>query len=285
MPRFVLASLVALVPLAAFVPPSGFADTVAPSAGPDEGPSSAASVDGEAGDSSGSPRAAGYTVQGRRYHLLDSAAGFRERGIASWYGERFHGRQTASGEPFDMHALTAAHPHLPLQSVVRVSDVGTGASVIVRVNDRGPFAEERVIDLSRAAARQLGMLESGTAEVTIEALDEGSADEMSGEMTEEVPDGAVSTEAGTARSDAPSAVDAGATFIQIGAFAERANADALVRRVRAHVSSPTDIDHDAERALYRVRVGPIGDAPSRRRVLESLATIGIDGHTVRVPVR
>ena len=285
MPRFVLASLVALVPLAAFVPPAALADTLAPSGGPDEGPSSAASVYGEAPDSSGSPRAAGYTVRGRRYHLLDSAVGFRERGTASWYGERFHGRQTASGEPFDMHALTAAHPHLPLQSVVRVSAVGTGASVIVRINDRGPFADERVIDLSRAAARQLGMLESGTAEVTIEALDARSAGEVSGETEDEVSDGAVSTEAGTGRSDTPPAVDAGTTFIQVGAFAERANADALVRRVRAHVSSPAGIDHDAGRALYRVRVGPIGDAPSRRRVLESLATIGIDGHTVRVPVR
>ncbi len=111
-----------------------------------------------------------YTVFGQRYKVLDSAAGFIEQGTASWYGEKFHGRKTSSGEIYDMHAMTAAHKNLPLPTFVRVTNLENNNSVVVKVNDRGPFVGDRIIDLSLSAALELGMKEQGTANVRIEAL-------------------------------------------------------------------------------------------------------------------
>jgi rare lipoprotein A len=111
-----------------------------------------------------------YEVFGQRYFVLDSAEGYRERGYASWYGKKFHGRRTSSGEPYDMYKMTAAHRTLPLPSYVRVTHLGNGRSAIVRVNDRGPFHDDRIIDLSYAAAARLGMTEQGHARVEVEAL-------------------------------------------------------------------------------------------------------------------
>ncbi len=111
-----------------------------------------------------------YTVFGQEYEVIDSAKGFAEWGVASWYGKKFHGRPTASGEVYDMHKLTAAHKHLPLPTFVRVTRLDNGQFVIVKVNDRGPFVKGRSIDLSFAAASHLGMLDNGSAYVYIEAL-------------------------------------------------------------------------------------------------------------------
>lgn len=111
-----------------------------------------------------------YEVFGKRYFVLDSARGYRERGGASWYGKKFHGRRTSSGEAYDMYEMTAAHRTLPLPSYVRVTHLGNGRSAIVRVNDRGPFHEDRIIDLSYAAAARLGLTEKGHARVEVEAL-------------------------------------------------------------------------------------------------------------------
>lgn len=112
-----------------------------------------------------------YTVRGKTYTPLKSARGFKEEGLASWYGEAFHGRSTASGEPFNMYAMTAAHKILPLQTTVRVTSVRTGRSIVVRVNDRGPFVSGRVIDLSYKAAQQLGIIGPGVSRVRVEAID------------------------------------------------------------------------------------------------------------------
>jgi rare lipoprotein A len=111
-----------------------------------------------------------YEVFDQRYFVLDKAEGYRERGGASWYGKKFHGRRTSSGEPYDMYEMTAAHRTLPLPSYVRVTHLGNGRSAIVRVNDRGPFHEDRIIDLSYAAAARLGITEAGHAPVEVEAL-------------------------------------------------------------------------------------------------------------------
>lgn len=111
-----------------------------------------------------------YTVFGKRYEVLDSAAGFIDRGTASWYGEKFHGRKTSSGDIYDMHAMTAAHKNLPLPTFVRVTNLENNSSVVVKVNDRGPFVGDRIIDLSLAAALELGMKEQGTANVQVQAL-------------------------------------------------------------------------------------------------------------------
>ena len=114
-----------------------------------------------------------YRQSGRTYRPLDTSEGYDERGIASWYGEKFHGRPTSSGEPFDMNVPSAAHRTLPLPSWVRVTNLGNGRSVILRVNDRGPFADpgRRIIDVSYAAAVALGMVGTGTASVRVEAVE------------------------------------------------------------------------------------------------------------------
>jgi rare lipoprotein A len=113
-----------------------------------------------------------YEVFGRRYQILGSADGYRERGLASWYGEAFHGRPTANGETFDMHALSAAHRTLPLDTWVEVVNLDNGRRLVLRINDRGPFAHvnERIIDLSYAAALELGVVGPGTARVDVRAL-------------------------------------------------------------------------------------------------------------------
>lgn len=112
-----------------------------------------------------------YEVYGETYHVLATARGYRERGIASWYGEEFHGKRTSSGEPYNMHAMTAAHRTLPLPTYVRVTNLDNRREVLVRVNDRGPFSDNRVIDLSFAAATELGIVRNGTAEVEVVAVD------------------------------------------------------------------------------------------------------------------
>ena len=112
-----------------------------------------------------------YTVRGKTYRPYLSADGYREEGVASWYGRDFHGRKTANGERYDMYRLTAAHKLLPLGTQVRVTHLGNGRSIVVRVNDRGPFIDNRIIDLSYAGAKELGMIGRGTAEVRVEALE------------------------------------------------------------------------------------------------------------------
>ena len=115
-----------------------------------------------------------YEVFGKKYVPLTSVQSFHQRGVASWYGKRFHGQKTASGERYDMYAMTAAHPILPIPSYARVTSVRTGKQVIVRINDRGPFHSDRVIDLSYAAAYRLGLIGTGSGEVEIEAIVPGA---------------------------------------------------------------------------------------------------------------
>ncbi len=112
-----------------------------------------------------------YEVYGKTYHVLPTASGYSERGMASWYGEDFHGKRTSSGEPYNMHAMTAAHKTLPLPSYVRVTNLQNKREIIVRVNDRGPFVDDRIIDLSFAAATELGVVRNGTAEVEVTTVD------------------------------------------------------------------------------------------------------------------
>src|SRR5690554_1328199 len=116
-------------------------------------------------------KAAPYRVLGKTYHPLQSASGYREKGLASWYGTKFHGQHTANGETYDLYGMTAAHKTLPLPSYVRVSNLENGRQVVLRVNDRGPFYEQRIIDLSFAAAKKLGFAEKGAARVEVEGID------------------------------------------------------------------------------------------------------------------
>jgi rare lipoprotein A len=196
-----------------------------------------------------------YEVDGRRYVVLPSAAGYVEQGVASWYGPDFHGGRTSTGETYDMDAMTGAHPTLPLPAWVRVTNLENGRSVVVRLNDRGPFAKGRIIDLSRAAAEQLDMVRAGTARVEVVSL-AGAAP----------PAGAApAAAAGTA-----------AYYAQAGAFGSLENAEALAVRLRdAGISGVTVIDASADgRALFRVRAGPVATLPEFDALIERLRAAG-----------
>lgn len=199
-----------------------------------------------------------YTVLGKRYYVLPTAAGYVERGVASWYGPGFHTAQTSNGEPYDMYGMTAAHKTLPLPAYVQVTHLGNGRSVILRVNDRGPFKDGRIIDLSYTAAAKLGILKAGTAFVEVRALTPGEP--------------APGETAAAAAAPQPSAL-----FVQAGAFGTEANASKLSGRLRAQGISNSFVRQDQlnGQPLYRVRVGPIPSVPEFDRVLARLKALGI----------
>lgn len=177
-----------------------------------------------------------YVALGKTYTPHNDRVAYSEVGTASWYGRRFHGRKTASGEPYDMYAMTAAHPTLPIPSYARVTALATGKSVVVRINDRGPFHSDRIIDLSYTAAHKLGFLGHGSARVRVERID---------------------PEAGHPENGAP----AREQFLQLGAFSSVDNARALLERVRAALGLSADRAHViVADALHRVRIGPYASA-------------------------
>ncbi|NGP54146.1 septal ring lytic transglycosylase RlpA family protein [Thioalkalivibrio sp. XN8] len=203
-----------------------------------------------------------YEVMGRRYYVMNDAAGYRERGVASWYGTKFHGRLTSSGEPYDMYAMTAAHKTLPLPSYVRVTHLGNGRSVIVRVNDRGPFIGERIIDLSYAAAVRLGMQEEGTALVDVEIVGPG-------------------TTAATAPAGKPAATAtavAGPVWLQVGAFSDADNAARLEARLAEHGIGEVVTRQERRRlqTIYRVRIGPLASVDEIEGMLARVRALGFD---------
>jgi len=217
-----------------------------------------------------------YDVFGHRYYVLNTSRGFRERGVASWYGKKFHGKLTSSGDTYDMHAMTAAHKTLPLPTKVRVRNLKNGRSVIVTVNDRGPFVDNRIIDLSYAAATQLDMIREGTALVEIEVLTETAPPEASKSAG---PDVAPGTR--PAAETAP-----GNLYLQVGAFGERANAQQLLDRLHGSGFPNAVIRSDTTRipSLFRVRLGPIADVAEYDALVEKMSALQIiDMHLVSEP--
>jgi len=206
-----------------------------------------------------------YEVFGRRYHVMESSRGHVERGIASWYGTKFHGRRTSSGEPYDMYAMTAAHKHLPLPTFARVTHLENGRSIVVRINDRGPFHDNRVIDLSYAAAYKLGMLDKGTAPVEVRVIDPGEP--------------APTTRLAGA---APQAPGGAVIYLQAGAFASAQNAQRLREQLTRSLGKPVRVQPSgAGRAVYRVQVGPLPSTEQLDAVAARLADLGIrDTHVV-----
>lgn len=207
-----------------------------------------------------------YEVMGRRYYVMNDGVGHRERGVASWYGTKFHGRTTSSGEPYDMYAMTAAHKTLPLPTYVRVTHRGNGRSVVVRVNDRGPFVGDRIIDLSYAAAVRLGMHNDGTALVDIEVVAPGS--------TTAAPV--------LARADAPPGeAHAESVWLQVGAFSDEANATRLQARLANEGIRDvvTLSEARAGKRVYRVRIGPLTAVEAVESMLARVRGLGIqDAH-------
>lgn len=229
---------------------------------------------------------ASYAVLGKRYYTLSSSRGFTERGIASWYGRKFHGRRTSSGETYDMYAMTAAHTRLPLPTYVQVTNLENGKQVVVRVNDRGPFHPNRVIDLSYSAASKLDIVTQGTGLVEIRALDPlhyrlskkpGETPTQSAD-TKKTKDTAVWTR----RLDQQIGDAKPKVFVQVGAFSERAGADHLLNQLREldlGAISISSIVVDAGK-LHRVRIGPLPTVQSADDTFSKLSDMGMKEHRV-----
>ena len=206
-----------------------------------------------------------YDALGRRYFVLPSAEGYDERGVASWYGPTFHGGNTSSGEPYDMYGMTAAHKTLPLPSYARVTNLHNGRSVVVRINDRGPFVANRIIDLSYTAAAKLDMLRDGTAMVEVRVLTPGAP---------EVPPAVVATVAPTPRPAPPP--PSVLLYVQTGAFADPSNAGRELARLQAAgLASAFVIPPPEGSQLYRVRIGPIGSVAEFDALAARLTALGI----------
>ncbi len=225
-----------------------------------------------------------YEVFGERYYVLASSDGFRENGVASWYGRDFHGRPTSSGEIYDMHAMTAAHKTLPIPTWVEVTNVENGRQVIVKVNDRGPFVDGRVIDLSFRAAESLGMIENGTARVRVRALGAPAA-APAPVLASSTPEPAQPSGRGfsiisEARADGGgSAAPYRPLYVQVGAFADRDNAARLLERVRDEGFGDSFVltSGAGRERLHRVRIGPVPNATQFDRIRTRLRAAGIDG--------
>jgi rare lipoprotein A len=205
-----------------------------------------------------------YEVFGKRYFILATADGYRERGVASWYGPTFHARPTSSGEPYDMYAMTAAHKTLPIPAYVRVTNLANGRSIVVRVNDRGPFVDNRIIDLSYTAAYKLDMTRAGTAFVEVETITPGTL-----------------TETAQGVAPPPPALQPPMLFLQAGAFGVAANADQLAERLRREgIESVRILEPDAGSSLFRVRVGPIADVATFDATAQRIERLGIETRLV-----
>ena len=221
-----------------------------------------------------------YEVFGERYFVMPNSDGYQENGVASWYGAPFHGRRTSSGAIYDMYELTAAHKTLPLPSLVRVTNLDNGRSVVVTVNDRGPFVKDRLIDLSYAAAQQLGIVQSGTGSVRVEAL--GGRSGAQPVVREAV--GAASAPGATASASAletggvaPPLVQVQRLFMQVGAFSDQANAARLKTSLESNGVNKVVIRYDdgVSPALYRVRVGPIEGSVEYDALASRVASLSI----------
>jgi rare lipoprotein A len=199
-----------------------------------------------------------YKIGGRRYYTLTSRNGYVERGIASWYGTKFHGRRTSSGDPYDLYQMTAAHKTLPLPTYARVTNLQNGRSIIVKINDRGPFHPNRIIDLSYVAAAKLGILGHGTGLVEVEAINP-SAPEKPLLATRK-----------------PATPQAAALFLQVGAFKNRDNAKRLSSKLQnakigdIHIMEASN----ASGPLYRVRIGPLDSVDEADRISSNLVSRG-----------
>ena len=197
-----------------------------------------------------------YTVMGKTYYVMDSAEGFKQKGIASWYGNKFHGKRTSSGEDYNMYAMTAAHKTLPIPVYVEVTNVDNGRKAIVKVNDRGPFHQGRIIDLSYAAATKLGVAQTGTANVSIRV--------MLSEADKNLRRSGTFIESPVSEGDK--------LYVQVAAFSTEENALQHLGRlqgegfngVRLHIESKKG------KTIYRVRIGPLPSDHVAKKLLTLL---------------
>lgn len=207
-----------------------------------------------------------YTVLGKTYRLLPPDAPYVEEGTASWYGNKFHGHQTSNGEVYDMYAMTGAHKTLQIPTYVKVTNLANGKSVVVRINDRGPFHGDRIIDLSYSAASKLGYTETGTARVRVEAIDarnwqladSGEARALAVPAPARLDSAALEDKAPLPASVEGYALPAN-TFLQAGAFSTAESAQKMRDTLGGLTHFPVFVARASENSLYRVRIGPIAD--------------------------
>lgn len=206
-----------------------------------------------------------YEVFGKTYYTLASNVGYLERGIASWYGKKFHDRRTSSGEPYDMYKMTAAHKTLPLPSYAEVTNLDNGRKVVVRINDRGPFHGDRLIDLSYSAATKLGIIATGTGNVEVRAIDpENYASKPADNQPQQV-------------AMQKNSLENVVMFLQVGAFSTLSRAEQIKKSIQQEISERVHINpfNSQGNALYRVRVGPLASVEVGQRIAQRLLSLGI----------
>lgn len=216
-----------------------------------------------------------YSVLGQSYTVLPNANGYVERGIASFYGNKFHGYKTSSLEEYDMYQFSAAHKTLPLPSYARVTNLENGRSVVVRINDRGPFHDNRLIDLSYAAAVKIGVYPKGTGLVEVRAI-------TPGEPLQDLPP--PPPPAVAASTGLPTGAPRPGIYLQVGAFADNANAERVAQQLRSANFAPVQVV-DAQingRSVRRVRVGPLSDVDSADEVTARIQDMGLPRPQVAV---
>jgi rare lipoprotein A len=198
-----------------------------------------------------------YEVLGKTYTVMSTSRGYEKQGIASWYGSKFHGRRTSSGELYDMHLATAAHRNLPLPTYAEVTNLDNGRKIIVKINDRGPFHEDRLIDMSYGAAIKLDMVSTGTARVNVKAISFDSPD--TGRPAVKIADG---------------------TFLQVGAFGQKDSAEQLAGRMMAEKLNPVSVQKGG--GLYKVWIGPYENESDIQIATTRLIELGYERpHRVR----
>ncbi|MDW3095631.1 MAG: septal ring lytic transglycosylase RlpA family protein [Gammaproteobacteria bacterium] len=236
----------------------------------------------------GNPKS--YVVFGQRYYTLSTAKGYVEQGIASWYGTKFHGRRTSSGETYDMYAMTAAHKTLPLPTYARVTNKKNGRSIIVRINDRGPFHDNRIIDLSYAAATKLGIVTTGTGLVEVRAIDPRRSASVQAnkpgqkpvlpkdvvDVAEPVSNTASSVEIVEPSPSAEEVEKKVGIFVQIGAFRSKENAYKFRNQFAAHQLGTVSVKEQIleDLPIYKVWIGPLDTVEQADRTVKKITQLG-----------
>jgi rare lipoprotein A len=217
-----------------------------------------------------------YEVFGKRYYTQDSSKGYVAHGHASWYGTKFHGNKTSSGELYDMYEMTAAHKTLPLPTYARVTNTGNGKSVVVKINDRGPFHGDRIIDLSYAAASKIGILQQGTGHVKVEAIDPHTyqVPHMTVAENKTPAQPAPQTVAAAPAPATPPANNAHSQwYLQLAAFVDKTYAEGMMDELETLIEQPMTISQNGNDPLYRVQVGPFPNQTAAQAYQTELANL------------
>jgi len=227
---------------------------------------------------------ASYVVFNKRYYVMSDSKDYTARGVASWYGTKFHGRKTSSGEPYDMFAMTAAHRTLPLPTYIQVTNLSNQRQVIVKVNDRGPFSNDRILDLSYAAASKLGVLASGTALIDIKAIDPRQKHTVPQPAKKVAPAQVVATKtipsivhkATELTTPSTPATDEKHIFLRIASFNDRSNAERLRRKLVRLSDTGVHIKpvQHKQNTLYRISIGPFDSSKKAGKLAETITILG-----------